>query len=452
MNNFSFSFCATHYSNFSPCSVAILRLLFGARLRESDRALSFRPSDMTSYWLHFHDNSSRTVHRAPADNGANQTITRRGFDRMNGRENSRWILSRRSWLSAVLGLGVAPGLGQVAIARSPDTPIRLSFNENPLGPSPRAKEAILTQLNSLERYTADKGEAFRAQVARLENVEPDQIFVGELLEEFGLQLAISGQPGGEFIYSEPGYAALVGAVSPGGGKVVGVPLNDRQENDLPALAAAVNSKTRAVYLVNPHNPSGTVSEQRAFDAFIRDVSTRTLVLVDEAYLDFLDDYPERTAARLIRQGANVVVFRTFGKMYALAGLSMGYAIAPKALAASLRANGLGLTFEANCVAVAAAAASLADSHYVPAIRELVAQEREKWQELFERLKLRYASSKGNFVFFETGRPHAEFAAAMLREGVDVGRTFPPADRWTRISFGTAAENAFARSAVEGYLR
>jgi len=371
---------------------------------------------------------------------------------MNGKENSRWKLSRRSWLGAALGFGLAPGLSQGAIARSSDTPVRLSFNENPLGPSPRAKEAILTQLNSLERYTAEKGEEFRTQVAQLENVEPDQIFIGELLEEFGLQLALSGPPGGEFIYSEPGYTALVGAVSPGRGKVVGVPLNDRQENDLPALAAAVNSRTRAVYLVNPHNPSGTVSEQRDFDAFVRDVSTRTLVLVDEAYLDFLDDYPERTAARLIRQGANVVVFRTFGKLYALAGLSMGYAIAPKALAASLRANGLGLTFEANSLAVAAAAASLTDSHYVPAVRKHVRQEREKWQELFERLKLRYATSKGNFVFFETGRPHAEFATAMLRKGIDVGRIFPPADLWTRISIGRPAENAIARSVVEGYLR
>jgi histidinol-phosphate aminotransferase len=268
-------------------------------------------------------------------------------------------LNRRDWLGAVAGLGLAAGLESTAVAWAADTPIKMNFNENPLGPSPRAKEAIRAQMNSLPRYTSDLGDAFRAQVAQLEGVAPEQIFLGELLEVFGLHLALLGGPGGEFIYSEPGYSALVGAVAPGGGKVVAVPLNDRQEDDLPALAAAVNAKTRAVYLVSPHNPSGTVSEKAALDAFIRDVSPRTLVLVDEAYLDFLNDYAERTAARFIRQGANVVVFRTFGKMYGLAGLSMGYAIVPKPLAASLAANGLGSPFEINRLAVAAASASRA---------------------------------------------------------------------------------------------
>jgi histidinol-phosphate aminotransferase len=361
-------------------------------------------------------------------------------------------LNRRDWLGAALGLGVAAGLDGGAMARTPDTPVRMNFNENPLGPSPRAKEAIRAQMNSLQRYTADKGDKFRAQIAQLENVAPEQIFIGELLEVFGLNLALLGPPGGEFIYSEPGYSALVGAVAPGGGKVVAVPLNDRQEDDLPALAAAVNSKTRAVYLVSPHNPSGTVSEKGALDAFIRDVSPRTLVMVDEAYLDFLDDYEDRTAARFIRQGANVVVFRTFGKMYGLAGLSMGYAIVPKALAASLTANGLGSPFEVNSLAVAAASASLTDTQYVIAMRALVAQEREKWHQLFNRLGVRHAAARAGFVFFETGRPHAEFAAIMLQKGVDVGRVFPPADRWTRLSFGTAEDNAFARATVESYFK
>src|SRR5215469_398362 len=196
-------------------------------------------------------------------------------------------LNRRDWLGAALGLGVAAGLEGGAQAATAATPIRMSFNENPLGPPPRAKEAIRAELNSVSRYTADVGDKFRAQVAQLEGVQPEQIFLGELLEVFGLHLALLGGPGGEFIYSEPGYSALVGAVAPGGGKVVAVPLNARQEDDLPAIAAAVNGKTRAVYLVSPHNPSGTVCDKEALDAFIREVSRRTLILVDEAYLDFL---------------------------------------------------------------------------------------------------------------------------------------------------------------------
>jgi histidinol-phosphate aminotransferase len=362
------------------------------------------------------------------------------------------VWNRRDWLGAALGLGVAAGAGGGAMAQAPDRPVRMNFNENPMGPSPRALEAIRAALASVPRYTAAKGDAFRAQLAALEQVAPEQIFIGELLEVFGLNLALLGPPGGEFIYSEPGYSALVGAVAPGGGKVVAVPLNDRMEDDLPALAAAVNARTRAVYLVSPHNPSGTVSDKDALDAFIRAVSPRALVMVDEAYLDYLDDYQDRTAARFIRQGANVVVFRTFGKMYALAGLNMGYAIVPKPLAASLAANGLGSPFEVNNLAVAASAASLSDTDYVIAMRKRTTQEREKWHALLDRLGVRHSAARAGFLFFETGRPHAEFAAAMLKRGVDVGRVFPPADLWTRLSFGTVAENAFARAAVESYFK
>jgi histidinol-phosphate aminotransferase len=361
-------------------------------------------------------------------------------------------LNRRDWLGGALGVGIAAGLESGAKAATPAKPVRMSFNENALGPSPRAKQAIRDQLDMIGRYTSDLGDEFRARVAQLEGVAVEQIFLGELLEVFGLHLALIGGPDGEFIYSEPGYSALVGAVAPGGGKVVAVPLNARQEDDLPAIAAAVNAKTRAVYLVSPHNPSGTVSDKDALDAFIREVAPRTLVLVDEAYLDFLDDYAERTVARFTRQGANVVVFRTFGKMYGQAGLSMGYAIVPKALAASLAANGLGSPFEINRLAVAGAMACLGDTRYVATVRAITNRERAKWFQLFEKLKLNYARSRGAFVFFETGRPHADFAAAMLKQGIDVGRVFPPADLWTRLSFGTPAENALARAAVERVLR
>ena len=367
--------------------------------------------------------------------------------------NRRHWLGRALGLGGALGLGIATGVGGEAAARAAvTTPVRMNYNENPMGPSPRAIEAIRRELASLPRYTAAKGDAFRDKLAALEKVAPEQIFIGELLEVFGLHLALIGGPGGEFIYSEPGYNALVGAVAPGGGKVVAVPLTERMEDDLPAIAAAVNAKTRAVYLVSPHNPSGTVSDKAALDAFIRDLSPRTLVMLDEAYLDFLDDYQDRTAARFIRQGANVVVFRTFGKMYGLAGLNMGYAIVPKTLAKSLAANGLGSPFEVNNLAVAASSASMDDTQYVIAMRERTAREREKWHALLNRLRLRHSAARAGFLFFETGRPHAEFAADMLKRGVDVGRVFPPADRWTRLSFGTEAENDFARAAIESYFR
>jgi len=363
-------------------------------------------------------------------------------------------LSRREWLAvgAAIGTSLATyGLAPDAVAQPNGIRARLSLNENPFGPSTFAVTAIRDELSQLERYTADRGKDLETQIAALEGVSADQIILGEILDALGLQLALTGPKGGEFIYSEPGYTALVDAVAPGGGTAVGVPLNDRQENNLPALAAKIRGQTRALYLVNPHNPSGTVSATTAFKDFVRAAAKRTLVIVDEAYLEFLPDFTERTMVSLTRAGENVIVFRTFGKIYGLAGLAIGYAIAPKSLAASLKAKGLGSTLELNRLAVVAASASLRDHKYIAKMRTLVGEERRKWNDLFARRNIRHADATGNFVFFETGQPHDHFAAALRAKGIDIGRSFLPLDSWARISIGLPAENNLARREVERLL-
>jgi histidinol-phosphate aminotransferase len=163
--------------------------------------------------------------------------------------------------------------------------IRLSHNESPYGPSPHALRAIKDNLAGLDRYVGDELDQLTTAIATHERITPDQIVLGEVLDVLGLYLSARGDPGGEFIYSEPGYTALVDAVAPAGGRAVAVPLTDQLHNDLHAIASAVNARTRAVYLVNPHNPSGTVSPTDAFIAFVRDFARHTLVIVDEAYLD-----------------------------------------------------------------------------------------------------------------------------------------------------------------------
>ncbi len=279
----------------------------------------------------------------------------------------------------------------------------------------------------------------------------DQIILGEILDALGLQLALDGGPGGEFIYSEPGYTAWSMRSRPAAGVVVGVPLNGRLENDLPAIAAHMTTRTRAIYLVNPHNPSGTVSETATFKTFLRAAAAKTTVIVDEAYLEFEPDFADRTAVPLTREGVNVVVFRTFAKIYGLAGLSIGYAVAPKPLAAALKTKGLGAPHELNRLALAAASASLRDTGYVPAVRAKMIAERQAWNILLDGLGVRRSDSRGNFVFFETGRPHDAFAAAMLAEGIEIARAFPPLDRWVRISIGLPDENARARAVVRKLL-
>ena len=330
-------------------------------------------------------------------------------------------------------------------------PIRLALNENPFGPSPLAVAAIKAHLEGLSRYTGDEVATLTSVIAGREGVSPEQIVLGENLNVLGLYLAAQGGQGCEFVYSEPGYTALVDAVAPAGGVVVGVPLNDRLENDLSAIAAKVHDDTRAVYLVNPHNPSGTVSEPAAFIAFVRDLSRRTLVIVDEAYLEFADAFDQRTTAGLVRDGANVAVFRTFSKIYGLAGLSIGYTLAPRALAASLKQMGIGAFFGLNQLSLVAATASLNDTGYVAAVSEKVAAEREAWHQLFREHKARFTESQGNFVFFDAGQPHDKVAASLAARGIFVGHAQPPLASWVRISIGLHEENAIARRAVAELL-
>lgn len=240
-------------------------------------------------------------------------------------------------------------------------------------------------------------------------------------------------------------------MTPAGGRVVGVPLNAALENDLPAIAAAVDGTTRAVYLVNPHNPSGTVSDTAAFIAAVRDLSARTLVIVDEAYLEFRPNFAARSVAPLVREGGNVAVFRTFSKIFGLASLAIGYTLAPKPLAAALKQMGIGAFFGLSRLSLVAATASLGDHDYVASVRTKVAAEREAWHALLRARGRRFSASQANFVFFDCGRPHAEAAAALAARGIIIGRAQPQFDAWLRISIGLPVENAIARQAVAELL-
>jgi histidinol-phosphate aminotransferase len=370
-------------------------------------------------------------------------------------------IDRRRWLAqlslAIGGVGVSRLLpakvsSPTAVAGGGDRLVRLSLNENPYGPSASAVAAIEREFSNLCRYTGAEYDGLVAAIAAREGVAPEQIILGEILEPLGTHLSLQGGPGGEFIYSDPGYTALIDSAAAVGGRAVGVPLNSKMENDLPAIAAKVAEHTRAVFLVNPHNPTGIVGDSDQMKKFARTISQRALVIVDEAYLEFADRFAERTLADLVRAGENVIVFRTFAKVYGLAGLDIGYGLLPRPIAKALGAQGLNNPHLFNRLAVAAAAASLQDSSYVAFVTRRVSEEREKWFELFRDLKLNFTPSGGNFVFFETGLPNADFAAALLKEGVAIGRAFPPYDRWARISIGLPAENAVARAAVRKSLR
>jgi histidinol-phosphate aminotransferase len=348
-----------------------------------------------------------------------------------------------AWLDAHLGVAAAEGASKIS----------LSLNENPFGPSPRALAAISNELSQLSRYnTEERTQQLIDVIAAKERVPREQVVLGEILEPLGVHQGLQGGVGSEFIYSVPGYTALVDAATSVGGHAVTVPLDAKLRNDLPAIEAKVNAKTRVVFLVEPHNPSGTVSDHATLQRFIRDVSQRALVVVDEAYLEYTDDFATRSAVDLTRQGANVLVFRTLAKVYGLAGMDIGYGIAPKPVAELLRSRGIGAPRSLNRLAVVAAIASLQDQEFVDQVRRKVATERESWHQLLRGLKLRHSDSQGNFVFFDAKRPQTEVRAALADRGIDIGRAFPIYDMWARISIGLPEENTQARSAVKALFQ
>lgn len=365
-------------------------------------------------------------------------------------------ITRRSLLknsSFAVGATLMP-LSATAASRSLVTNnlIHLNLNENAFGPSSTVEIAIQREFSRLARYAdATAAHAFAEQIAAYERVSLEQVVLGEILGTLGLYLGSQGGPGGEFIYSTPGYLALVDAASHVGGIGVPVPLNAKYENDLPALAAQINPRTRALYLINPHNPTGTVSADKPFKQFLREASQRAPVIVDEAYLEYTADFEARSAVSLVREGANVLVFRTFDKIHGVAGLPIGYTLAPRRLADALRKQGVGDAESLGRLNIAAASAALADKAHVNRTRTTTASERTKWISVLDELKLPHTDSHANFIFFDTGRPQQELAAAFLARNVDIGRTFPPYLTWARITVGLPEENRIAQQQLRKVL-
>ena len=330
--------------------------------------------------------------------------------------------------------------------------IRLSLNENPYGPSPNVAHALQLEFGRLSRY-ADLPLAgqLAEQIAEYEHIPVEQVVLGEILDLLGLFLGSSGGPSGEFLYSTPGYLALIDAAARVGGVGVPVSLNAQYQNDLVALKSKVNAKTRAIYLVNPHNPTGTINDDEAFKSFLRETSRSAVVVVDEAYLEYTSDFDTRTAASLVREGANVVVFRTFDKIHGLAGMPIGYVLAPRSLADALRKQGAGGAEGLGRLNLVAASAALADTAQVVSSREAIAKERLLWLSVLRELNLPHTDSRANFLFFDVGRPQPIVAAAMRERGVDIGRAHPPYTNWARITIGLPSENLRAQNALRSSL-
>lgn len=345
-------------------------------------------------------------------------------------------VSRRALLAGAL-LGSA-AIRAVAGAHAPAGGMRrLIANENPYGPSPAARAAAARGVADAWKYAQREVQTLRREIAEYEQVEPAQVMVcagsTEALRVAALALA---RGGGQVITARPTFAFFPDYARAVGCEVVEIPLNDGMAFDLTAMAEAVTADTRAVYVCNPNNPTGTRLSGDSLDEFIRAVAPRSPVVVDEAYLDLDPDWRRFTAVRSVRSGATALVTRTFSKLHGMAGLRIGYAIGPTDLIERL--ENLRIS-QLNYPGVLAASASLADAEFVAFSRERIREAMQITTAALEAVGRPYQPSFGNFVFFDTGGPAREFMGAMRGRGILTGMPSAAYPEWARISMGTTED-------------
>ena len=322
--------------------------------------------------------------------------------------------------------------------------IKLASNENPLGPSAKALEAMRGELEDVWLYPDGNGFELKQKLAARHGVEMSRLTLGngssDVLE-FAVRVFVG--PGDEVLFSEHSFALYPILTQAVGGTPVVAPAS-AWGHDLAAMQARISDKTRVIFIANPNNPTGTWLGADELEGFIRAVPEHVLVVVDEAYFDYAvapetgaDDYPDCSA--WVERYPNLMVARTFSKSYGLAGLRVGYAISHPQVADLM--NRVRPPFNVNTLALAAAAAALDDIEHLSRSVQLNAAGLRQLEAGFNSAGLDFIPSVGNFISVDVGRPAAVVYESLLHEGVIVR---PVANygmpNHLRVTVGTAAEN------------
>jgi len=324
--------------------------------------------------------------------------------------------------------------------------VKLASNENPLGPSPKAIAAARAVLGDSNRYPDGGTYALRQTLAERRGVSPQEIFVGlgssEIIDLAARVLLRAGLQG---LTSEGTYAPFSVAIRASGAELVLVPQR-HFAFDLKAMANAITPKTGVIYLANPNNPTGSAFRREEFDEFLAVVPDDVVVVLDEAYIHYAVSMGLRESVEAYRKRKNLLILRTFSKVYGLAGLRIGYAIGMPELLSAM--NKLKTPFNTSGVAQAAALAALDDKEHVTRCIETNARERKRLSEDLAKMGFQPVPSEANFVFIVVGPDAKALSDDLLQMGVIVRPLgwmgFPEA---IRISVGTAEENDRCLSAM-----
>lgn len=325
-----------------------------------------------------------------------------------------------------------------------DTIIKLASNENPLGASPKAREAMRAAIDTAHLYPDGGGYYVTRALSEKLRVPADHLILGngsnEIIEFIGHAFL---RPGVEIITPEHAFIAYKIIAKVFGARTIEVPMPGFAQ-DLDAILAAITPETRAIFIANPNNPTGAIVGQEAIDAFMARVPERVVVVFDEAYYEYVDQPPD--TLKFVRDGRNVVVLRTFSKIHGLASVRLGYGIAHPDLIRVLQKTRE--PFNVNGIAQAAAVAALRDEEHQLATKRLTDEGRAYLQEEFAKLELPFLPSAGNFVLVKVGDGAAIFRELLQRRIIVRALKGYSLGEWIRVSVGTMQQNRACIAALQ----
>lgn len=363
-------------------------------------------------------------------------------------------LSRRDWFKSTVALSAGVAFSASMFDRLMATPlsaaekdfyakaytgkVRLNSNENPYGPSEKAKKAIMDILSEANRYPFTTVEELKTVLAKKEGVSTDHIHIGAGSGDLLCQAGVAfGLEGGRILSGFPTFWLLMNYAEVFNATWDKVNLNEKLEFDYNALASAIKSDTKLVFICNPNNPTGTLVDPNKVRAFCEDVSKKVPIYADEAYLEFLDPAQQISMVELVKKDMNVIVSRTFSKVYGLAGMRIGYIVAKPDLIKKI--SKYGGDFPMSQTAIAAAQASLGDESFMSMVRSKNSTARKVMTDYLDQRKLVYGKSLTNFVFFTAPKDGKTILKKMEEAGYLIRIWDYQQKEWCRVSIGTEDE-------------
>ena len=354
--------------------------------------------------------------------------------------------NRRNWIKSSLALGgvlVSPSNfltseeTELFRPRDLEKVVKLSSNENPYGPSKKVRDVINKSYNYACRYPYSYSDDLEEILAKKHGVSNESVIVTggstEGLKITGLTFTSNG---GEIISAKPTFLAMMDFAKQWGASINWVPVKSDKGYDLSEIENRISKKTKLIFLCNPNNPTGTLIPSKKLYDFCETAANKTIVFSDEAYYDYIEDPNYPSMIDLIKKNKNIIVSKTFSKVYGMAGLRVGYLIAKPELAKKIREN---IVARSNVLGIEAAKEALNDKEFYTFSLKKNKESKQRIYSLLDEINLNYVKSHTNFIFFHSKRNIKELGPQMIKKGVRIGRPFPPFYDWCRISTGTSTE-------------